>query len=162
MQICYDTAKLFMGVQMKFIVFVFALLLLASSAHANPHAVYGLWLTPSKTAQIEIADCGDGTPCGTLVWIDGENPDATLDDQNPDAALRERPMLGIQMLWNFRKKSDGWKKGRIYSPQEGKTYRSTIALAEDGTLQVKGCLGPFCKAQTWTRVEPDTDVVPLP
>ncbi len=138
---------------MKFLMFVFVALLLATTAHAAPHEVYGLWLTPSKTAQIEIADCGDGTPCGTLVWIDGPDAKSTMDDQNPDPELHERPLLDIQMLWGFRHHKNGWKKGRIYSPEEGKTYRSAIHLTEEGTLQVKGCIGPFCQAQIWTKFE---------
>ena len=39
-------------------------------AAADPHDVEGLWLTQARDGHIEIKDCGDGSPCGTLVWVD--------------------------------------------------------------------------------------------
>jgi uncharacterized protein (DUF2147 family) len=129
---------------------------LAMSATADPLEVNGLWMTQSKTGLVEIKDCGDGTPCGELVWIDAPVPTAQLDDNNPDESLRSRSIVGIQMIWGFQNKGSGWKKGRIYSPEEGKTYRSTIKKLDDGNLQVKGCVGPFCQAQVWTPVAAST------
>lgn len=124
--------------------------LAAIPAMASPHDVNGLWLTESKTGHVQIADCGDGTPCGTLVWIEDASQ---LDDQNPDTALRGRNVMGMQMIWGFQKKDKSWNKGKIYDASEGKTYGSSIKKLSDGTLQVKGCVGPICKAQIWTKLE---------
>ncbi len=130
-------------------------LFVGTPAMANPADVYGLWLTESKTGHVDIQDCGDGTPCGTLVWIDAPDPDAELDEFNPDPALRSRTMVGIKLVWGFKPSAKGWKKGNIYDPQDGKTYRSHMMLTDSGDLQVKGCIGPLCKAQIWTKVETD-------
>jgi len=124
--------------------------LAALPAMANPHDVNGLWLTESKTGHVQIADCGDGTPCGTLVWIEDADQ---LDVENPDPALRTRKVLGMQMIWGFQKKEKNWAKGNIYDASEGKTYRSAIKMLADGTLEVKGCVGPICKAQIWVKIE---------
>jgi len=140
----------------KTVLFAFLGFSLAASAHAEPLDVNGLWMTQSKTGLVEIKDCGNGTPCGKLVWIDAPVPTAQLDDNNPDESLRNRSIVGIQMIWGFQNKGNGWKKGRIYSPEEGKTYRSTIKKLNDGNLQVKGCVGPFCQAQVWTPVATST------
>ena len=47
---------------------------------------------------------------------------------------------------------DKWS-GRIFDPNSGSTYDSTIALKNTDTLRVQGCAfgGMFCGGQTWTR-----------
>lgn len=127
-------------------------LFLNASAIAGPLDVNGLWLTQSRSAHIEVADCGDGTPCGTLVWIDFKAGDSGLDDRNPDTTLHTRPLLGLLMLREFKEGGSSWRGGKIYDPEKGKTYRSNLKLKKDDTLQVKGCVGPICQAQIWTRV----------
>ena len=44
--------------------------------------------------------------------------------------------------------------GRIYDPDSGRNYDSTIALKSSSTLKVQGCAfgGMFCGGQTWKRV----------
>ena len=111
----------------------------------------GIWLVESGNGKVEIKDCGDGTPCGTLVWINKANGKGDLDINNADAALRQRPLLGSAVFWGFKKKGNGWKSGKIYDAESGKTYKSKIKLNEDGSLLVKGCVGPICKSQIWIR-----------
>lgn len=115
-------------------------------------AVSGLWLTASGTAQVEISDCGDGTPCGTMVSVTPPQGGEAIDGYNPDPELKGRPLVGVQMLWGFKEKSGRWKSGKIYNAENGKTYKSKIKRLEDGTLEVKGCVGPICQGQIWTPV----------
>jgi uncharacterized protein (DUF2147 family) len=44
--------------------------------------------------------------------------------------------------------------GRIFDPNSGSAYDSTIALKGPDTLRVQGCAygGMFCGGQTWSRV----------
>lgn len=119
--------------------------------------VEGVWLTPATTSKVAITDCGDGTPCGSIAWIDSAalRPDqiaagGAWDENNPDESLRKRPLIGVTILNNFQRKNNQWKKGRIYDPNDGKSYRSNIRLKNNGTLEVKGCVGPFCQTQIWT------------
>jgi uncharacterized protein (DUF2147 family) len=72
-----------------------------------------------------------------------------VDANNPDPALRNRPIEGIILLSGFKESGDEWE-GQIYDPRAGKTYRSTLKKQPDGTLRVKGCLGPFCRAVKFT------------
>ena len=130
-----------------------AIALSATCAFAGPlEDVSGTWLNDAKTGHIESSDCGDGTPCGNLVWIKTNQGDAPKDINNTDAALRTRPLVGIQMLSDFSLKKDSWRKGKIYNPNDGKTYGSSLKRLEGDILQVKGCLGPICKKQLWTLV----------
>jgi len=120
-------------------------------AAMTPQDVYGLWLTQDRNARVEIADCGDGTPCGALVWIDPASGALEVDANNPDPELAERPLLGIELLSAFEPHGSAWRRGRIYDPETGRTYRSRIERTAEDELEVKGCLGPICRTQTWTR-----------
>jgi len=116
----------------------------------------GLWVIESEKGRVEIADCGDGTPCGTLVWVKSEQKtDMPLDINNKEPELRVRPLIGIQLVYGFEQKKDRWKNGKIYNPEDGRTYRSSMRRLDYNTLEVKGCLGPICKAQIWKAVEPE-------
>lgn len=121
------------------------------AAHADPHNVFGMWVTQEGTSHIEITDCGDGTPCGTVVWID---PNAMEPGVTPETAIDANgdKVLGLKMLYGFNKKRNDWRSGTIYDPEAGKTYGSRIKRREDGALQVKGCIGPFCQTQVWQQV----------
>ncbi len=135
-----------------------AAVMMAGAAAADPHDVYGVWLTQKGTAKVEISDCG-GSPCGQVVWMDpaslrdGLTPETAVDQNNPDPELRLRPVLGLTMLSDFEKKRKDWRDGTIYDPENGKSYGSRIKRLENGDLQVKGCIGPLCQTQIWTPSE---------
>jgi uncharacterized protein (DUF2147 family) len=124
--------------------------LAAPLALADSKDVYGRWLVEDGNAVIEISDCGDGTPCGHLRWVDMTEATSDRDIHNPDPDLKGRPLIGMPMLWGFREKGSSWGRGRIYDPEEGKTYGSNLKRRKDGSLRVKGCIGPFCQSQVWT------------
>lgn len=122
------------------------------SAHASSHDVYGLWMSEAKDGHIEVSDCGDGTPCGTLVWVDPEKADTLLDSRNKKEELRSRALVGVPIIWNFERSQKGWKSGKIYNPEDGKTFTARIKRQDADHLQVKGCLGVICITNMWTRV----------
>lgn len=129
-------------------------LCVASGALAEVPAdrVAGVWLVQSKDGKFEIRRCGESL-CGKL--IDGSK--ITMRDKNnknPD--LRERPLKGLLMMQGYKLSKDGarWVDGQIYNPEDGNSYRSILEAGADDVLKVKGCLGPFCQTQTWTRVAP--------
>jgi len=132
----------------------FTVSLLAVPAQASDIDVAGLWLTADGSAHVDIADCGDGTPCGTVVWIDPAQGGGGFDDNNPDPELNGQSIVGSKMLWGFKPKNEKWGSGKIYDARDGKTYKSKLSLTKDDTLNVKGCVGPFCKTLVWTRVSP--------
>jgi uncharacterized protein (DUF2147 family) len=45
-----------------------------------------------------------------------------------------------------------WEGGRIYDPNNGKSYNSYLALNADGSLKVAGCISFICRSQRWTRI----------
>jgi len=151
---------------MKTLFLTAAMMLIAAPAfadHGNDHDhhdvdgknVYGTWLVNGGAAHVKIIDCGDGTPCGTISHLTRPGAEGALDDNNPDPELAKKPLLGSRMLWGFEAKKSKWSGGRIYDAQSGKDYKSKMQLQDDGTLEIKGCIGPFCQSQTWTPVTPN-------
>jgi uncharacterized protein (DUF2147 family) len=126
---------------------VASLLSVAAQAAAP---VTGSWITQSKDGVVEIYECG-ATICGKLakfLVMPPAGPGAK-DINNPNKTLRSRTILGLNILTGFKDAGNEWK-GQIYDPKSGKTYRSVVYKGKSGNLVVKGCIGPFCQAQTWT------------
>ena len=123
---------------------------LLSSAAFSSAPITGRWVTQSKDAVVEIAPCGTSI-CGKIAKFLLTPPQGAgqKDIHNPDKTLRSRTILGINILSGFKAEGNEWK-GQIYDPKSGKTYRSIVYKGKSGNLVVKGCIGPFCQAQTWT------------
>ena len=133
----------------KFGIALFAVILLPISAQAAA-PVTGRWVTQSKDGVVEIYQCG-AQICGKLAkfLVTPPNGAGQKDIHNPDKALRNRTLLGMNILTGFKEVGNEWK-GQIYDPKSGKTYRSVVYKGKSGNLVVKGCIGPFCQAQAWT------------
>ena len=124
-------------------------LAIAASAAAAPAPIAGHWLTEGGKAVVEVAPCGQQL-CGRIVRVMQYTPGKPHTDmQNPNPALRNRPIEGLVILTGFTPDDDRWR-GRIYDPESGRSYRSELSAAGN-TLSVKGCIGPFCRTQTWAR-----------
>jgi len=128
-------------------------LLLVASPAVAADPVEGEWLTPGGGSKVKIAPC-PGKPelmCGVVSWL----PDAkakAVDSKNPNAALRDRPILGMTTVANFKSSGPGkWTGGKLYDPASGKTYNGKLSANANGTLKVEGCVLMVCQGQTWTR-----------
>ena len=129
---------------------IFAALSLAPALAAEPA---GLWRTQDGESMIRIAPCGTKL-CGTLAWLKdpaGEDGAPRRDSANADAALRNRPLIGVPLMAGLAKAGEIWS-GKIYNPDDGKTYDGSVALTAAGTLEIKGCVAAiFCQTETLTR-----------
>lgn len=113
--------------------------------------VEGEWLTQAGTAKVRIAPCAGKAErmCGTVVWLKNAG---VKDTKNPDPGLRDRPILGVNLIRDFKPAGPGrWTGGKIYDPESGKTYDSKISANANGTLKVEGCVLMICQAQAWRR-----------
>jgi uncharacterized protein (DUF2147 family) len=103
---------------------------IAPAAAATP---LGIWMTEKKEGKVRIEQCGANL-CGYSM------------NAKTDAN-------GEKVLINMKPGNNKWA-GKIFDPNSGSTYDSTIALKGSDTLRVQGCAfgGMFCGGQTWTRV----------
>jgi uncharacterized protein (DUF2147 family) len=109
-----------------------ALVLAAQAAVAvvSPPVV-GLWATAGDEGLVRIEACG-GAICGR----------ATGDPATEGLLIMKLRPTG----------PDRWGDGWIRNPDNGKTYKASISLTDDGRLRLRGCLVvPLCRTQTWTR-----------
>lgn len=137
---------------------ILMVLALAGAAPAvpaeQPGSIAGRWKTETRGGVVEIQRCG-ASICGRIVSSDALRTNPSLaDTRNTNAALRGRPLRGLQILSGFTAGSGGvWSDGTIYNAEDGKTYSARITPAGPNQLKLRGCVFvPFCKTQTWTRV----------
>ncbi len=82
-------------------------------------------------------------------------------NQNPkceqcDGAFKDQPFIGLTILFGLHKDGDEYAGGKILDPNEGKLYRSKIAVFDNNKkLNVRGYIGmPLLgRTQIWERVE---------
>ncbi len=125
------------------------------SVAAEEADIEGRWLSGDGEGWIDIR-LVDGKPVGTAAGSTTAKAGDPVrrDDLNPDPALRDRPLKGITILHGFEYVGDDvWKGGRIYDPNSGKTYKSSMTLVNKNTLKVRGYIGIslFGRSDTWTR-----------
>ncbi len=106
----------------------------AAPTAQSANSPLGVWLTEEKEGKVRIEQCGANL-CGYSV----------------DSKSNKN---GEQVLINMKPGKDAKWSGRIFDPNTGSTYNSTIALKGSDTLRVQGCAfgGMFCGGQTWSRL----------
>lgn len=136
------------------------LLFIPLALHAQSDKITGVWLTGEGSSQVEIFKGSDGKFHGKIVWLEEPYEDGKpkKDKENPDRKLRERPLLGLNLLkgFSYNRGKKQWTGGTIYDPDNGKTY-DCYAWFENGdsnTLFLKGYVMGMKwlgRSTTWTR-----------
>ena len=135
------------------------LLLVPGVALASNASPVGKWQTydpqtgKPKTI-IEITETPEGELTGTIIqrFAPANDPDKGLcvKCQGP---LKNRPLVGMKILWGVRRQGDAFTNGRILAPSMGRVLGAKIRLLDDGQkLDVRVHLGPIGRTGTWTRV----------
>ena len=124
----------------KLIAIIFLVVCTARPAIAQDQSSYhGFWWNEDRSGIVELMPADDGIK-GVTRW--GKTPDT--DRHNPDPNLRNRNLKGITFLWGFtyEPKKNRWKGGKVYDPNNGKTYDAKMSLEDDGnTLKMRGYVG---------------------
>lgn len=125
-----------------------SLFALPASAPAQ-RSIDGRYLDQGGFVEITVAPCGNAR-CGEITRIIRNKPGETNRDRhNDDPALRNRAIVGIQVLQNLRWNDGAWR-GRVYNPEDGGTYRAIVRPGRGGALEVQGCVTVICRTVTWT------------
>jgi uncharacterized protein (DUF2147 family) len=132
-------------------------LLVGSPVSAGPADIAGTWLSGDGDGLIEIRVAGNAITA-SIQGSQNSDPDRPRTDVlNPDPALRDRPLIGLNIFAGFTYDGDNrWSGGFIYDPNSGKTYRGKLHLVDPGTLEVRGFIGISLigRTETWRR-QPD-------
>ncbi|MFY9238185.1 MAG: DUF2147 domain-containing protein [Roseovarius sp.] len=120
------------------------LVFMALPAMAQDPAI-GIWAAPpdgkGQVGHIEVAPCGTAL-CGTIIRA-----------YSPEGKQITTANVGKRLFWDMRPNGKGaYDGGRVYVPAHRKEYDAKMEITNGG-LSVKGCLGPICQGQTWSRVQ---------
>jgi uncharacterized protein (DUF2147 family) len=133
----------------------------AGAVHADPSPI-GIWKTidddtHEAKALVEIAE-QDGVVSGYIVKL-FRHPDEIQDPicKPCEGERHDQRVIGMTILWNFRRDGDEWDGGEILDPEEGKIYRCKLHPIDGGArLEVRGFIGISLlgRTQVWERVGP--------
>jgi uncharacterized protein (DUF2147 family) len=129
--------------------------------------IEGTWRTVSLS-EVTITVCPDGfcgvlsnivVPEGLLSGAEAEaaaalGPENFFDERNQDPALRNRPMLGLQILTLVPSDKPNIYDGTIYNPEDGNTYSGYMELITPDLVRLNGCVlfNVVCRGEDWVRV----------
>ncbi len=128
---------------MKRILLAAAVAMLPSIGFADD--VFGTWKTTpddnNNFGHINVSACGSKI-CGVLVKAFGS-----------DGGEIESDNVGKNIIWDMVNLGDGkYGKGKVWSPDRDKTYKSKMQLSGD-KLAIQGCVLGICRdGGKWTRV----------
>jgi uncharacterized protein (DUF2147 family) len=85
-----------------------------------------------------------------------EDGNILTDIYNPNPALRSAPVLGLVIMTDIKPTEDeGVWRGRVYNPQDGRTYDFWLTVKSDTQITIQGCglYNLVCQTHTWDRVD---------
>src|ERR1700674_1053004 len=125
---------------------------------ADPNDITGQWQTDGGRSSIEIVGCGEKL-CGKVVGLthpnylfskDGPVGSPKVDGKNPDPALRNRPIIGLQVIEGLTATgANRWEHGTCYDPESGNSYKCKMHLEKPGRLEVRGYIGISLLGRTY-------------
>ncbi len=110
-------------------------------------AVFGRWAQDRSI--LEVRPVEDGLEMVIVAMVDpnyredeeiGVPGEPRVDINNPDVSLRDRPLLGLNIVLGYRFDDGGWQ-GQIYDPESGKVYSSKMKVGREGNLEMRGYIG---------------------
>ncbi|MEQ9441768.1 MAG: DUF2147 domain-containing protein [Cyclobacteriaceae bacterium] len=118
--------------------------------------ILGVWFTQDRNSKVEVYK-QDGKYFGKIVWLKDSldrKGNAVKDIKNPERALRQRSILGINILEDLAYRHGQWI-GELYAPRRGMTLEAEVSLDEEkNELVVSASYGGFGREQIWSRFEP--------
>jgi len=69
---------------------------------------------------------------------------------------KDRPLVGLQILWGFQPDGNQWSGGEVLDPETGKIYKASLTLEDGGKgLRLHGYIGIplFGRTEHWVRAE---------
>ena len=122
----------------------------------NMNLFEGHWQTSSSI--VLVKECNREL-CAFIEKITTEDKDnfkQILDVNNRNKSLRQRPLVGINLLQDFSYPDKNIKmltNGKIYDPGRGRIFKSNLYILDNGNLKVEGCFLRICGHEEWSRLK---------
>jgi uncharacterized protein (DUF2147 family) len=137
---------------------ILCIVVLFSTMFYGQNTVIGKWKTMDDDTGkpksiVEIYESG-GKIYGKVVEIlDKEHKNSVCNKCS--GADKNKPILGMVVVRGLSKKGDDYRNGQILDPQNGKLYKSIIALDGNDKLKVRGYIGVSLlgRTQVWYRIK---------
>ncbi|MBK0378297.1 DUF2147 domain-containing protein [Mucilaginibacter segetis] len=105
--------------------------------------ICGKWENEDKNLIVQVYRIDDEYKAKIVWFNDGDDSkklDEWRDKKNPDPTLRNRKILGMNVLEKlvYDPDSDSWEDGMIYDAKNGRHWNSSAYINDDGKLKVKG------------------------
>ena len=141
--------------------FVAAALMLASSLVAAAGTPVGTWRSIDDKTKQERSIIRISEENGELKGVVEKIFDQPEDDpahlcKECKGERKDKPIVGMAILWGLKKDGNAWTGGEILDPKNGKIYRCKMTPSADGkSLDVRGFIGISLigRTQTWLRQE---------
>ncbi|CAN5161588.1 hypothetical protein BH09BAC5_BH09BAC5_09150 [soil metagenome] len=106
-------------------------------------AILGDWMTVKNNLKVRVTK-ENGQYKATILWFNEVGYKCKMnectDENNPDPALRNRKIIGLQVLSGLKYDAQDkyWKGGEIYDSNSGHTYDSAVRMPSQNVLDVRG------------------------
>ena len=131
-----------------------AIVLVCSSAGPALADPTGVWLDKDGWT-VRIYACGQAL-CAAIAStqppLDPATGKAWTDKNNPDAAKRDRPLVGIQVLFDMHRNGSGKWSGTLYDSDRGRTYSGNLIELGADRIRIEGCMIMLCGGEELRRV----------
>ena len=130
-------------------------LLIAQDLQKEENMILGFWLMPDNEGIIEIYKV-DNFYNGKIIWMLEKEKDRSLlkDKENPVDSLKNRPVVGIEVMRNYKYDEDGvWNGGTFYAAKKGKTLEPDFVRIDENTLDIEVSFFLFSKTIRLTRID---------
>jgi uncharacterized protein (DUF2147 family) len=145
-----------------------ALLAPVSPSHAASADPTGYWKKPDaeRESKIEVFKCGKKKTnlCAKIAWLKEPNDSKGKplhDVRNENPSLRGRPILGLPIFTDLVPSAPSTWNGKIYNPEDGRTYTATLTVVSRKQILLKGCKAwLLCGERNWFRTPPPEAIAP--
>lgn len=138
-----------------------ALLLVASflpAGYAADPSITGVWSLPilkgkdkgKERSHVEIFE-KDGVYYGKIVKLTTVSADALCTTCKKER--KDKPLMGMLILWNLKKEAGRYVAGKIYDVEAGKEYKCSIVQSTPDRLKITASLLFLSESHYWTRVK---------
>jgi uncharacterized protein (DUF2147 family) len=112
------------------------------NTNAAEEQICGKWETSEKNLIVQVYK-EDNKFRAKIVWFndtEGKPMDYWTDKRNPDPTLRNRKILGMNVLSEliYNADSKSWENGMIYDSKNGRDWNASAYIDKNGMLKVKG------------------------